>query len=44
MEASNFAAYKVTQDGAISFFSYRQVQFIDMIFIDNGYGPSALVG
>lgn len=44
MEGSYFYAYKTTEDGAISYFSYKEVQYSNMIFIDCGYGPNTLVG
>lgn len=44
MEGSDFYAYKNVFDGAVSGFLYKTVQYRDMVFVDNGYGPSLLHG
>lgn len=44
MEGSYFYAYKNKEDGAVSFFNYKEVQYSNMIFIDNAFGPTVMVG
>lgn len=44
MEGSNFYAYKVTLEGAVSYFEYDEVRYSNMIFIDNGIGVTPMVG
>jgi hypothetical protein len=44
MEGSFFTAWKCTQDGAISYFAQDKVVYTDMIFIDNRFSASLLIG
>ena len=44
MEGSFFYAYKNTKDGAVSIFATNATTYSNMIMIDNGLGPSPLVG
>ena len=44
MEASYFNAYKNREAGAISIFPTPNITYSNMIFVDNGIGPSPLVG
>lgn len=45
-EASQFTAYKCGLDGMVAYYSqgYKKIVFSNMTFIDNGYGPTAMVG
>ena len=44
MEGSFFTAYKNRYDGAVSSFATPSLKYTSMIFIDNGIGPSPIVG
>jgi hypothetical protein len=44
MEGSYFTAYKCTEDGALSYFDQTKVIFSNMVFIDNKYSASILIG
>jgi hypothetical protein len=44
LESSFFYAYKNQQDAIFSMSSVLTIQFTNMIFVDNAYGPSPLIG
>ncbi len=44
MEGSFFIAYKVTEEAVVSYFSTLNAKFSHMIMIDNGQGPTLMIG
>jgi parallel beta-helix repeat protein len=44
LEGSYNYAYKITLDGAIAYYDYKQVQFTNIIFVDVGYAATPMVG